>query len=30
MSAPWQGLGHGYGDSTLFRDVNLCIERGDR
>lgn len=24
------GLSHGYHDSTLFRDINLGIERGDR
>jgi len=25
-----EGIKHGYGDSTLFSDVELCIERGDR
>jgi len=23
-------VAHGYGDSTLFSDIDLCIERGDR
>jgi len=25
-----EGVEHGYGGSTLFSDVDLCIERGDR
>ena len=25
-----EGVSHGYGDSTLFSDIDLCIERGDR
>lgn len=25
-----EGVAHGYGDSTLFSDIDLCIERGDR
>ena len=25
-----EGVSHGYGDTTLFRDVDLLIERGDR
>ena len=25
-----EGLAHGYGGSTLFKDIDLCIERGDR
>lgn len=26
----FEEVGHGYGDSTLFSGVDLCIERGDR
>lgn len=25
-----ENVGHGYGDTTLFKDINLGIERGDR
>ena len=25
-----EGVAHGYGSSTLFSDIDLCIERGDR
>ena len=25
-----EGVSHGYGGTTLFRDVDLLIERGDR
>ena len=25
-----EGVAHGYGKSTLFSDIDLCIEKGDR
>jgi len=25
-----ESIAHGYGDSTLFSDIDLCIEKGDR